>query len=48
MFNALAGCNVWTAASLRQAGLKTGWWTPLPGLLGLSLKLHNPDGVFGS
>lgn len=48
LFNALAGCNVWTAASLRQAGLKTGWWTPLPGLLGLSLKLHNPDGVFGS
>ena len=48
LFNALAGCNVWTAAMLRQAGLTTGWWTPLPGLLGLSLKLHNPDGVFGS
>ncbi|MBU4530667.1 MAG: TIGR02117 family protein [Hoeflea sp.] len=42
LFNALAGCNVWTAATLRQAGLRTGWWTPLPGLLSLSLKLHNP------
>ncbi|WP_052161251.1 TIGR02117 family protein [Hoeflea sp. BAL378] len=44
-FNALAGCNVWTAAVLRQAGLTTGWWTPLPGLLTASLRLHNGDGV---
>ncbi|MDP2118279.1 MAG: TIGR02117 family protein [Hoeflea sp.] len=43
LFTALAGCNVWTGATLRQAGLRTGWWTPLPGLLILSLKLHNPD-----
>lgn len=40
-FNALLGCNVWTAAALRQAGLRTGWWTPLPVLLDLSLRLHN-------
>ena len=42
-FHALAGCNVWTARMLRQAGLKTGWWTPLPGLLTASLRLHNPS-----
>lgn len=48
LFNALVGCNVWTAAMLRQAGLKTGWWTPLPGLLNLSLKLHNPGQRLGS
>ncbi|WP_417413169.1 TIGR02117 family protein [Hoeflea sp.] len=46
-FNAIVGCNVWTAAILRQAGLKTGWWTPLPQLLSLSLDLHNPDHRFG-
>ena len=48
LFNALVGCNVWTAATLRQAGLRTGWWTPLPGLLVASLKLHNPDFEPGS
>ncbi|TPP11819.1 TIGR02117 family protein [Rhizobium glycinendophyticum] len=37
-FNALAGCNTWTAAMLREAGLTTGWWTPLPQLLGWSLR----------
>ncbi|WP_290894345.1 TIGR02117 family protein [Hoeflea sp.] len=47
LFNALAGCNVWTAAALRQADLQTGLWTPLPGLLSLSLKLHNPDHRLG-
>lgn len=46
-FNALAGCNVWTARMLRQAGLKTGWWTLLPALLTASLKLHNPAGRSG-
>lgn len=46
LFNALAGCNVWTGAMLRQAGLKTGWWTPLPLLLTLSLKLHNREQRF--
>ena len=40
-FNAIAGCNVWTARMLRQAGLTTGWWTPLPVLLTTSLGLHN-------
>ena len=46
-FNALVGCNVWTARMLRQAGLRTGWWTPLPALLDLSLRLHNPQSRFG-
>jgi len=40
-FNALLGCNTWTAAMLRLAGLRTGWWTPLPGPLFASLALHN-------
>ena len=46
-FNAFVGCNVWTARMLRQAGLRTGWWTPLPVLLEFSLKLHNPQSRFG-
>lgn len=37
-FNALAGCNTWTAAMLRRGGLTTGWWTPLPQLLDWSLR----------
>ena len=41
-FNALVGCNTWTAAGLRNAGIATGVWTPLPWLLRISLKLHNP------
>lgn len=40
-FNALVGCNTWTAAALRTAGLRTGWWNPLPALLGLSMWLYN-------
>ncbi|MGX7872278.1 TIGR02117 family protein [Mesorhizobium sp. ORM6] len=40
-FNALIGCNTWTAAALRAAGLRTGWWNPLPVTLGLSLRLYN-------
>lgn len=36
-FNAFVGCNTWTAAMLREAGLTTGWWTPLPQLLDWSL-----------
>ncbi|MEW9807510.1 TIGR02117 family protein [Mesorhizobium sp. ZMM04-5] len=40
-FNALVGCNSWAAAALRSAGLRTGWWTPLPQTLDLSLSLHN-------
>lgn len=40
-FNALLGCNTWTAAALREAGLRTGWWNPLPWMLGYSLALYN-------
>lgn len=40
-FNALVGCNTWTAAALRTAGLRTGWWNALPASLGLSLRLYN-------
>ncbi|RIX98509.1 TIGR02117 family protein [Aureimonas flava] len=41
-FNLLAGCNTWTAATLRAAGLRTGLWSPLPPLLLWSLVLHAP------
>ncbi|WP_457584170.1 TIGR02117 family protein [Ensifer canadensis] len=41
VFNALFGCNTWTARALREAGLRTGFWNPLPSTLGLSLRLHN-------
>lgn len=40
-FNALLGCNTWTARMLRVAGLRTGIWNPLPQSLRLSLKLYN-------
>ncbi len=40
-FNALNGCNTWTGRMLRQAGLTTGWWTPLPQGLLWSIELHN-------
>jgi len=40
-FNALIGCNTWTAARLRTAGYRTGIWTPLPAMLTWSLELHN-------
>ncbi|WEZ83540.1 TIGR02117 family protein [Rhizobium sp. 32-5/1] len=40
-FNAFAGCNTWTSAALRQVGLTTGWWNPLPVTLSTSLRLHN-------
>ena len=39
-FNAFIGCNTWTAAVLRAGGVRTGWWTPLPQLLDLSIDLH--------
>lgn len=42
-FNALLGCNTWTAEALRMAGLTTGWWNPVPQSLALSLKLFNPE-----
>ncbi|WP_245459155.1 MULTISPECIES: TIGR02117 family protein [unclassified Rhizobium] len=47
-FNALMGCNTWTAAALRQAGLTSGFWTALPVMLRLSLRLHNEDGRFAA
>ena len=40
-FNAVAGCNTWSAAMLRDAGIQTGWWTPLPPLLRWSIDMHN-------
>lgn len=40
-FNAFAGCNTWTAHALREAGLRTGIWNPIPQTLGLSLRLYN-------
>lgn len=40
-FTALLGCNTWTARGLREAGLQTGWWNPLPATLSWSLALHN-------
>jgi uncharacterized protein (TIGR02117 family) len=47
-FNALMGCNTWTAAALRQAGLTSGLWTSLPWMLRMSLRLHNDDGRFAA
>ncbi|CAG0955717.1 MAG: TIGR02117 family protein [Rhizobiaceae bacterium] len=40
-FNAFVGCNTWTARALREAGLTTGWWNPLPQSLAVSLDLFN-------
>lgn len=40
-FNVFMGCNTWTAAALRQAGLTSGLWTALPWMLRQSLDLHN-------
>lgn len=40
-FNAFVGCNTWTASMLRSAGVRTGWWTPLPQLLDLSIDVHH-------
>lgn len=40
-FNAAVGCNTWTAAGLRKAGLRTGLWNPTPATLRLSLGLYN-------
>ncbi|WP_192246270.1 TIGR02117 family protein [Mesorhizobium silamurunense] len=40
-FNALVGCNSWTAQALRAAGLRTGWWNPLPVSLEWSMRLYN-------
>jgi uncharacterized protein (TIGR02117 family) len=40
-FTALLGCNTWTARALREAGIRTGWWNPLPATLQWSLDLYN-------
>ena len=40
-FTALLGCNTWTARALREAGLRTGWWNPLPQTLAMSVRLYN-------
>ncbi|MET3776377.1 uncharacterized protein (TIGR02117 family) [Rhizobium alvei] len=40
-FNALLGCNTWTASALREAGVRTGLWNPLPQSLALSVDLYN-------
>ena len=40
-FTAALGCNTWTAQGLREAGLRTGWWNPIPATLLLSLDLYN-------
>lgn len=40
-FSAVLGCNTWTAKALRAAGLRTGWWNPLPVSLTTSLSLYN-------
>lgn len=40
-FNALIGCNTWTAAALREVGLRTGWWNPLPQTLLVSLAVYD-------
>src|SRR5690606_36812875 len=40
-FNAIAGCNTWTGAMLRRAGVQTGLWTPLQQALVWSLRRYN-------
>ncbi|MEO3998736.1 TIGR02117 family protein [Mesorhizobium sp. CAU 1732] len=40
-FNVLIGCNVWTARVLRGAGVRTGWWNPLPQSLLWSIDRYN-------
>lgn len=40
-FTALAGCNTWTSSVLRQGGVRTGLWNPLPYSLTLSLAMFN-------
>jgi uncharacterized protein (TIGR02117 family) len=40
-FNALLGCNTWTARLLRTAGVRTGLWNPFPQTLRFSLNLYN-------
>lgn len=41
VFNALMGCNTWTAHALREAGLRTGMWNPVPQTLALSIRLFD-------
>ena len=44
-FNALLGCNTWTASMLRGAGISTGFWNAIPPSLTASLHLFNPGKV---
>ena len=41
VFTAILGCNTWSARMLREAGLRTGIWNPLPISLSTSLRLFN-------
>lgn len=46
-FNAVfAGCNQWAGEILREGGLRTGWWMPLPSNLLRAVRFHNdlPEG----
>lgn len=45
VFNALVGCNTWTARMLREAGVSTGLWNAIPPSLTASLHLFNPGKV---
>ena len=40
-FNALLGCNTWTARMLREAGVSTGFWNAIPPSLVASLRMFN-------
>ncbi len=40
-FNLLLGCNLWSSRMLQEAGLRVGWWTPLPATLRWSLDALN-------
>lgn len=44
-FNALLGCNTWTARMLREAGISTGFWNAIPPSLVASLHMFNGDRV---
>jgi len=44
-FNALLGCNTWTARMLREAGVSTGLWNAIPPSLVASLYMFNGDRV---
>ncbi|MGB3502182.1 MAG: TIGR02117 family protein [Mesorhizobium sp.] len=47
-FSALRGCNTWTAAVLREGGLRTGVWNPMPQSLVWSLRQFNGTPVLAN